>query len=106
MLLRILLGILIAGYVGINFVVDIPIFLMGENLTYAVLYAIGLVYLSKRYAVIFLIALTAFNAGRLSRTIIEPTGEIGSLALQHLPLLLLILVVLGLLVRQLIKHHQ
>lgn len=100
MILQVLLLILIAGYIGINFFADLPTFLVAENLAYAALYALGLLSLNKRPVVILLIVLSAFNAGRVSRSVIEPTGELAPIAMGHLPLLILILAVLVLLVRR------
>ncbi len=105
MILQILLLILIAGYIGINFFADLPMFLVGENLAYAALYALGLLSLNKRPVVSLLIVLSAFNAGRVSRSVIEPSGELAPIAMGHLPLLILILVVLGLLVRRVFRER-
>ncbi|MFP3908284.1 MAG: hypothetical protein ACLFVX_00345 [Archaeoglobaceae archaeon] len=106
MILQLLLLILIAGYIGINFFADLPLFLVGENLVYAALYALGLLNMSKRPVVISLIVLSAFNAGRVSRSVIEPTGELAPIAIGHLPLLVLILAVMFLLVRELVEKQD
>lgn len=106
MILQILLLILIAGYIGINFFADLPIFLVGENLAYAALYALGLLNLNKRPVIILLVVLSAFNAGRVSRSVIEPTGELAPIAMGHLPLLILIIVVLFLLAKQLFEEQD
>ena len=95
---KILLGamlLLAAGYVSINFTTSLPRFLVGENLVLAAGYLLFtyLVYSGNCRVLPFLTLFSAFNAGRVSRSIIEPTGEFGELALQHLPLLLLILLV-------------
>ncbi len=104
-ILKILLLILIAGYIGINFFADLPLFLVGENLIFAALYSLGLLNLNKKPVIISLIVLSAFNAGRVSRSVIEPSGELAPIAMGHLPLLILILAVMLLLVRVLVKKQ-
>ena len=85
--------ILAAGYIGINFVAQLPLFLIGENILYAVSYSV-LAYMllrGRRVEPLYLL-LTGFNAGRVSRSVITPYGRPGPLAMQHIPLLVLILV--------------
>jgi hypothetical protein len=93
--LTILTGVLVAGYIGINFTADLPRFLVVENIALAVTYTILLVAHLKgakaAYPVFTLVA--GFNAGRVSRSIVTPRGELGELAVQHIPLLALILAV-------------
>lgn len=106
MILQLLFVVLIGGYIGINFFADLPLFLVGENLAYAGLYALGLLYINRRPVVILLIVLSAFNAGRVSRSVIEPSGELAPIAMGHLPLLILILAVMVLLVREVLEERQ
>jgi len=91
--LTVLLGLLITGYVGINFAAELPAFLVAENivlaLTYAVLLAAHLKGFRAAYPILTLVA--GFNAGRVSRSIITPRGELGELAVEHVPLLALVL---------------
>lgn len=88
--------VLIIGYVAINFVAPLPLFLIVENLVYSVLYATFLVALARRDDVgaLGLAALSSFNAGRVSRSIITPRGEITDMALAHMPLFILLLTLL------------
>ncbi len=87
--------LLIIGYIGINFTGELPKFLIGENILYAILYSILLIELLKNtpYVQPVLLLVASFNAGRVSRSIISPRGEIGELAIEHIPLLTLILIV-------------
>ncbi|MCE4609195.1 MAG: hypothetical protein F7C36_02290 [Desulfurococcales archaeon] len=90
-----LIALLIVGYLGINFTADLPRFLIGENIFYVVLYTIALIAIYKQFdwAQAYTILVTGFNAGRVSRSIISPRGEVGELAVQHIPLLSLIIIV-------------
>ncbi len=85
--------LLVIGYLGINFVADLPRFLIGENLIYVFLYILAFISIYNQYswAQPYTILLSSFNAGRVSRSIVSPKGERGELALQHIPLLTLIL---------------
>ncbi len=95
---KVLIGLMILltiGYVGINFTAELPRFLVGENLLLAVLYmglAVALYY-GRPWAAPATVLLAGFNAGRVSRSIITPEGEVGRLALEHVPLLTVILLV-------------
>lgn len=87
--------LLAIGYIGINFAAELPKFLVGENLLLAILY-LGLAvatYYERTWAAPATMLLAGFNAGRVSRSIITPEGDVGDLALEHLPLLALILLV-------------
>jgi len=90
-----LIALLIAAYIGINLGPDLPRFLIAENLTLAAAYTavLYLILAGSQWGQPLTILLSAFNAGRVSRSIIGPRGEIGELALQHIPLLALILAV-------------
>ncbi len=91
--LTLLLAALMAGYAGINLAFKLPAFLVAENLALATGYALGLILHLKGRGHLYIASLAWFNAGRVSRSIVSPTGELGSLALQHLPLLALLVVV-------------
>ncbi len=90
-----LIALLIVGYLGINFTADLPRFLIGENIFYVVLYTIALIAIYRQldWAQAYTILIAGFNAGRVSRSIISPRGEIGELAVQHIPLLSLIIII-------------
>ncbi|MCE4601171.1 MAG: hypothetical protein F7C38_06360 [Desulfurococcales archaeon] len=94
-LFRLATLLLVIGYVAINFLADLPLFLIAENLIYAVVYA-GLLYLSATgngYAYCLISAVAMFNAGRVSRSVVTPEGGLAELAVEHIPLLALILFV-------------
>ncbi len=88
-------AILVISYIAINFAADLPRFLIGENLLLALLYTILTLeaHNCNPASQPLLVFLAAFNAGRVSRSIISPRGEPGELAIQHIPLLLMILAV-------------
>ena len=94
-LLKVLIALLALSYLGINLVAPLPRFLVAENIVLAVAYAAALAGLLRgvesTYA--YLVLLAGFNAGRVSRSIVSPTGELGRLAVEHVPLLALILLV-------------
>jgi formate/nitrite transporter FocA (FNT family) len=91
--LTLLLALLVASYVGINLMGGLPAFLVGENLALAAGYALGLALHLRGRGHLYTASLAWFNAGRVSRSIVSPAGELGSLALQHLPLLALLVLV-------------
>ena len=93
-LVKTLLLLLVAGYLGINFFQRLPPFLVLENIVYSLLYLTCLTILVKKGRVggVITLAIVSFNAGRVSRSIITPTGELARLALAHVPLLTLLLV--------------
>ncbi|WP_201783071.1 hypothetical protein [Pyrodictium occultum] len=103
-----LIVLLIIGYVGINLVAPLPRFLVGENIVLAVAYAAGLAWLLRgsRATYPYLVALAGFNAGRVSRSVVEPTGAPGRLAAQHVPLLLVVLLVALLALYQDLRKRQ
>ncbi|MET1102039.1 MAG: hypothetical protein ABWW69_06165 [Pyrodictiaceae archaeon] len=88
------LAILVAGHIGILFIADLNRFLVAENIVLALLYIVGAIGVVKGlrwgYALVTVVAL--FSAGRVSRSIVGLGGEIGELAIQHIPLLALDLV--------------
>ncbi len=93
--LEVLLAILIVGYIVINFTADLPRFLVGENLLLAGAYILLAVLVYTRGGAWYyaLSAIASFNAGRVSRSIVTPEGELAELAKEHVPLLSLILLV-------------
>ena len=88
-----LLILAILGYLGINFTAQIPRAIIAENITYAAAYAIILAGIVKGlpHAFLTLIIIASINAGRVSRSIWDPLQGWGPLALQHMPLLILLL---------------
>jgi hypothetical protein len=86
-----LLGLLTAGHIGILFVAELDKFLIIENIVLAILYTTSIAGVLKGHEWGYLLAsITAlFSAGRVSRSVISPRGEVGELALQHIPLLIL-----------------
>lgn len=94
-LLKVLVIILVLGYIGINFVAPLPLFLTAENIFYAISYSYLLYQAEKgaKWAYPAMLVLAAFNAGRVSRSLVTPYGTLGPLWLQHVPLELLVLVV-------------
>ena len=90
-----LMALLVAGYVAINFVAELPKFLVGENIALAVFYLAALILHLKGYRPVYplIVLIAGFNAGRVSRSVVTPEGEPGRLALQHTPLLALVLIV-------------
>jgi len=96
-LLDVFMLLLIIGYIVINFMADLPRFLIGENVLLAVTYSILLYLINKNYNNVWYFltsVIAAFNAGRVSRSIVTPRGEKGELALEHVPLLTIILLIL------------
>ncbi len=86
--------ILVAGYIGADVVLPLPRFLFYENIVYAAVYAVlGFLLIRGRRVEPIYALVAGFNAGRVSRTVVTPEGAPGHLALQHVPLLLLVLLV-------------
>ncbi|AEM39124.1 hypothetical protein Pyrfu_1265 [Pyrolobus fumarii 1A] len=94
---RVLLGLLVllvAGYLGMDLVVSLPPFIFYENIVLAVTYAVFAAMIVRGRNVYPWLALVAgFNAGRVSRSVVTSLGEPGRLALQHTPLLIMLLLV-------------
>ncbi len=92
-LLEALLALLVLGYLGINIVAPIPRPIVAENIIFALVYALLLwgVHRDSRRALLALAVVGAFNAGRVSNSIWDPLTGFAPLALQHLPLLIVIL---------------
>ncbi len=86
-----LTALLTIGYVAVDALLPLPRFLFYENIVYAVAYALlgyGLAR-NRRVAPLYA-AVASFNAGRVSRSVVNPRGGLEPLALQHIPLLLLL----------------
>jgi len=66
----------------------LPLFIVLENLFYAAFYLAGAALYSDPRARLAVALMAAFNAGRVSRSVVTAVGTLGGLALQHLPLLL------------------
>jgi len=91
---RALTGLLGALYIAFDALMwqSLPAFIVAENLAYGAAYLA----LAWRYwgpAPLAASIVAAFNAGRLSRSVLSPTGELAPLALEHAPVLLLSLAV-------------
>lgn len=90
--------LLIIGFVAINFIVQLPSFLVAENLLVALIIAIGL--LSTRIkptlGLSILILISIFYAGRISRSVVTVTGSLAPMWDAHAPVAFL-LAVLGIL---------
>ncbi len=76
----------IIGFVSINFMAELPRFLVAENLTYAVLFTLSLVFSDGKGGKLLSLLLSMFAAGRVSRSIVSPDGRVMDLAAQHIPL--------------------
>lgn len=97
--LELMLALTVIGYIGINFVAQLPTFLIGENLAYAIMYSVLLyLILIDKFdkAKIPLAIVLSFNLGRVSRSIIEPSGSLHPLAMAHIPLMLVLVLNLAL----------
>jgi len=95
MALNVLMALLVIGYVGINFVAPIPPGLIAQNLAWAIIYLalLAAVMRGLRWAYLATALIAAFNAGRVSRSVWTPTLQLEPLALQHVPLLAVLLLV-------------
>ena len=84
-----LLSLLVAGHVGILLAADLEPFLVGENIALAALYgaSAALALEGYRLGVALAVGVSLFSAGRVSRSIVGPRGEVGELAARHVPLL-------------------
>ena len=67
---------------------QLPTFIVIENLVYAAAYLAGAAFYSDPRVRLAVALIAAFNAGRVSRSIVTAVGTIGELAIAHLPLLL------------------
>ena len=106
-LFLILIIMLIIGYISVNFLVKLPTFLILENISYAIAYSAIFLFELKHQGegkhMIFLLTLLGFNIGRVSRSIISPSGLVGTLAFEHIPLLIFLFIVL---VTALVKAYK
>lgn len=98
LLLWIIASILIAGFIAINIVVPLPTFLITENIFVAVAIAMGLFLVRVRVGLgsSILIFVALFYAGRISRSVVTPSGALAPMWEAHAPVTLL-LVLLGIL---------
>ncbi len=79
-------------YILVTLFIPVPLFIKYENVVYASLYIV-FTYLALRKGLYTpLLALTAFNTGRLSRSIVTSRGEIGEMTNEHIPLLILLVI--------------
>ncbi len=82
------------GYLGFDVFallggsVALPTFIIVENLVYAAVYLAGAALYRDPRVRLAVALVAAFNAGRVSRSIVTSVGTMGELALQHLPLFL------------------
>ncbi|MEB3852166.1 MAG: hypothetical protein LRS49_06280 [Desulfurococcales archaeon] len=74
--LRGLLALLVVGYVGINFAADLPAFLVAENVFYAAVYLAGILFYGNPRVLEAVSIIAAFNAGRVSRSVVTPEGRL------------------------------
>ena len=88
-IVAVIIGLLVVGYISINFIVKLPLFLIGENIALAILYSTSIYLTLKkwRWYPLYLLSLSGVNLGRVSRSVITPQGTPAKLALQHIPLL-------------------
>jgi hypothetical protein len=91
--LKVLVVTTIVAYVGFTALSyrSLPQFIAVENICWALLYTLCLLILTRWGSSLPLVAVASFNAGRVSNSIVTSTGDVGRLAIQHLPLLLLLL---------------
>ena len=89
----VLASILSLMYIGVIFVAPLPRFLVFENIVLAAVYISAAIYLYRSGCPVPMLVISTFNLGRLSRSIVTPTGEVPPLALSHVPLFMLIFVI-------------
>jgi len=85
---------LLIGFVGINIVIPLPAFLIAENISVATLLLVGIIISTRRgeagLAVLAIVSLV--YSGRISRSVISPTGSLIPLWEAHLPVMILLLI--------------
>ncbi len=95
MLLNVLLVVVALGHIGVNAAFLIPAggppFLIAENFAVAAAF-LALAFRPYRIAVLLL---SGFLAGRISTSVVTSTGSLAPLAMEHLPVLLLLLAIAG-----------
>ncbi|MDT7888671.1 MAG: hypothetical protein RQ885_06815 [Desulfurococcales archaeon] len=93
-----LVSLLIIGFLGIVFLIPLPLFLVLENIVVALLLAIGLLLTIKdlRIGLYLLSIVSLVYSGRISRSVISPTGSLLPLWEAHLAVVIL-LIALGIL---------
>jgi len=82
-------------YMGVTLFIPVPFFIKIQNVVYIGLYILTTYLALYRTSFTPLIILITFNIGRLSRSIITSTGEVGYMAAQHTPLMILLIIFLG-----------
>ena len=88
----IMFSVFLAGaYIVASILLPVPIFIKIENLIYAFLYLIS-AYIVEKGTYIPIISLIFFNLGRLSRSIILPTGDIAQTAFEHIPMVIYLII--------------
>jgi len=91
--ITVLIGLLLLMYVSITLFVPVPLFVKVQNVIYTILYPpLTYLYLKRGWKVP-LLSLVFFNAGRVSRSVIDAHGHLHPRAWEHLPLLILILLI-------------
>lgn len=105
--IEVLLALAVLGYLGINLTASLPRSIVAENLLLAAVYALILlgVHRGMPEALIALVLVASFNAGRVSRSIWDPLEGWGPLALQHVPLLTLLIALAVLPALLLVRAH-
>jgi hypothetical protein len=83
-LFRLSVILVIVGFVAINFLVSLPKFLVAENLTYATLFTISLVFSDGKGGKLLSMLLSMFVAGRISGVILTPEGKVEALTVSHI----------------------
>ncbi len=84
---------LVLIYGAANVILNIPTFLRMENLLYMLLYPFFTYLHTSRSISGPLIALAFFNAGRISRTLITPEGQLHEVAFSHVPVFALAILI-------------
>ena len=83
-LYRLSVILIIVGFVAINFLMQLPKVIVAENLTYATLFTISLVFSDGKGGKLLSMLLSMFIAGRISRSILTPRGSIMPLTVNHI----------------------
>ncbi|MCE4607186.1 MAG: hypothetical protein F7B59_07665 [Desulfurococcales archaeon] len=83
-LFRLSVIIVIVGFVVINFLASLPKFVVAENLTYAVLFTISLVFSDGRGGKLLSMLLSMFIAGRVSGSILSSAGNMEPITVSHI----------------------
>ncbi len=100
--------ILIIGFLFINFITSLPLFLVCENLIIASLLTIGLILYFKKFRIssYILLITSLIYSGRISRSVISPEGNLQPLWEPHLIVVILLMILGFLSVKTLYKHDK